>query len=564
VRTSLGSASYKTWRSIGLIGLATTSLLTPGIGISAEAATAEGGPKTTAFVNVAVAPMDRDRILTNQTVVVTGDRITAMGANETTKIPDGALRIQADNQYFLIPGLADMHVHLRYETDLSLLIANGVTLVRNMKGSPFHLKLRGEVASGARIGPRIVTCGAQLRGENTNARTPEEARALVAEQAAQGYDFIKVYDGLTKEAYAAIVSEAARRHLPVAGHVPTAVGVEGALAARQASIEHAEQYVYHYFGDFASFDLDRAKIPIIASRTAAAGTFVTPTLGYIGDYVLEVENRDEVFRRAEMRFVEPETYAWWKTSERSSASLNRIINSFQKDLVKGFRDAGVKMLAGTDFYIFGSVPGFSLHRELHALVEAGLTPFQALSTATRNPAEFFQTTDTTGTVGVGKAADLVLVSGNPLDDIDNTRRIVGVMAKGNWMSRDDLDKMLNSMAGEFDREHRLVDDVLSHGPAGTIAEYHRSVRPGSKPYFSESTMNLLGYYFLGHKRFDEAISLFTLVTEAYPRSAEAFDSLGDAYAAAGRTSDALESYERSVKLDPAREDTKTKMKKIQR
>jgi imidazolonepropionase-like amidohydrolase len=545
---------------------ATITGLAPPAPVPAPSAAASpvAGAGSVAFVHMGVLPIDRERLLTDQTVILEAGKIAALGPSDQIRVPEGATRIDGDNQLVLLPGLADMHVHLRYESDLLLLVANGVTTVRNMRGKPFHLELRRKVEDGSLLGPHIVTSGEQLRGGDVNARTPEEAVRLVDEQAAAGYDFIKVYDGLSKETYAAIVTEAKAKGLPVAGHVPSAVGVEGALAAQQASIEHAEQFVYHYFTDPRnpnSFDLDATRIPLIARRTFAAGAYVTPTLTIIENFIAQVEDRPQLFAEPELRYLHPETYAWWLTDEKVGSGLNKGIAFFQKQLVRGLRDAGVPLLAGTDFYAIGLLPGFGLHRELHSLVAAGLTPYEAISAATRNAARFLHREGHSGGVFVGADADLLVVRGNPLRDIAALEAIVGVALRGEWLPREELSSRLEAVARGFAPERGLVDTAFRQGGAAGATAARRGAAGAGAP-FQESTFNLLGSYFLEKKKTADAIEIFKVVCEYYPRSADALDSLGDGYAAAGRVDEATASYQRALQINPGLTATREKLEKL--
>jgi hypothetical protein len=258
-----------------------------------------------AFVNVNVIPMDREQILSDRTVLITNGRIAAIGAANDVVVPAAATRIDGHERLFIIPGLADMHGHIRYEDDLQLLLASGITLVRNMAGEPFHLELRRRVADGTVLGPRIVTAGPPLRGESNSGSTPDGARAAVEAQAAAGYDFIKPYDRLPRDSYEAAVATAATHNMPIAGHVPGDVGVLGVLRAHQASIEHAEQIVYHHFHG----SLDAEGLPALARAIADAHAYVTPTLAIIRQLELQWEDPESVLAWPEIRYVNPETYA---------------------------------------------------------------------------------------------------------------------------------------------------------------------------------------------------------------------------------------------------------------
>ena len=200
-----------------------------------------------AFEDVDVVPMDTERVLEDQTVLVVDGRIAAIGPADTVDVPDGALRVRGRGRY-LMPGLADMHVHCWTEEEHLLFLANGVTTVRNMWGAPHHLEWRRRAEAGELEGPTVYTTGPLIDGDPPHwpgsvvVTDPEAARAEVARQKAAGYEAVKVYSRLSRECYDAIV-EAAREHgLRVDGHVPGAVGIERALEARQDSIEHLEGY----------------------------------------------------------------------------------------------------------------------------------------------------------------------------------------------------------------------------------------------------------------------------------------------------------------------------------
>ncbi|MEO8223525.1 MAG: amidohydrolase family protein [Gammaproteobacteria bacterium] len=504
---------------------------------------------TTALVHVNVIPMDRERLLMRRTLIIAGGKILALGHSDSVKVPPGIRTIDGGDSVFVLPGLADMHSHIRYENDLALLLANGVTTTRNMRGTAFQLTLRRRIADGSLLGPRLYTAGVRMNGTPQTGATPAEARALVAEQAKAGFDFIKVYDGLSKASYAAVVAEARRWGLPVAGHVPDAVGVLGALAAGQASIEHAEQVVNHYFGD----DFDPARVATVPRAIAAAGTYVTPTLEYISTLELQWDNPDSLMRRPDIRYLDPETYAFWRTDPGHNSWYNHAMEPLLGALVRGFRDAGVKILAGTDFYIVGNVAGFALHRELQSLVDAGLTPYQALETATRNPAEFLHDLAHSGTVAQGKVADLVLVVGNPLVDIGRTSHVAGIVLRGRWLSGAELRRRVDSLAQAFRGERELIDRLLTNGGQFSTTALD------SAPAFQSSSLNQVGYRLLGQGRKDDAVAVFELVTRRYPASGGAFDSLGDGYSAAGRKQDAIMAFDKALQLDPSQDDTRRKL-----
>lgn len=467
-RHPLGTATRSTCTAI-IVACAACSL--PAI------ETAEG-PSQVVFDGVSVIPMDGERVLTNVTVVVAEGRVRAIGPRAEVTIPAGATRVDGRGR-FLIPGLWDMHAHFGGPPEmLGMFLAAGVTGVRVMFGSPYHLYYRDRISEGSTIGPELYVGGPIVEGEPP----PEfhdvidtEGRAMVAdstdgaevvrEQAAEGYDFIKVYNNVPLAAYRGIIAEADKLGLPVAGHVPFAVGLEGALAAPQASIEHLRGYVWDLVAEDApqqpGADLrsrmvawahgDLSRIDGLAEMTRAAGVWNVPTLAvrlvmkpdpYIEAY-LASEEAGYISDARRRFYTERRDIVW--LSNFSDADFSSTMDGFAvaDSLVRALVRVGAGVMAGTDT----PPAGFALHRELEELVGAGLTPYQALEAATRNPARFLARDDGSGMVTVGSPADLVLLNGNPLEDISNTRRIVGLVRRGRWYDRAALDLFLAEREG---------------------------------------------------------------------------------------------------------------------
>jgi Amidohydrolase family len=431
--------------------------------------------QTVAFVNVNVIPMDQERVITGQTVLIKDGLIAAFGAADSIKTPAGALRIDGRGKY-LLPGLADMHVHFEPFNEesnaamLKLFIANGVTTVLNLYGTPAFLKLRDRVGRGETLGPVIYTSGPFISNAPVTTPTPEEAERMVVEQNQAGYDLIKIHGDFSREAYHKLFEVARRENMRVIGHLPRNLGIEAAFEEKQDAIAHAEEYLYAYFffkPTTSPVDSSReaqlkwiadqaSRIPYAAEATAKAGIWVSPTLTVYSGIARQVDDIDTVLKRPEVKYL-PRFIA-----SKFAPANNTYVQRFKKEtakgffaradllskLVKGLRDAGVRLLAGTDTPVPSVVPGFSLHDELRELVSAGLTPYEALRTATANPAEFLRT-DKFGIVSVGKAADLILVDQNPLTDVTNASRRTGVMTRGRWYPEDELRKMLDGMAASY-------------------------------------------------------------------------------------------------------------------
>lgn len=429
----------------------------------------------TAFVNVNVVPFDRERILAGQTVIVRDGRIAEIGPADKTKVPAGALQIDGRGKY-LMPGLADMHVHLYAgagqpddltSQQLQMFLANGVTTIRNMIGKPEHLAIRDRVAKGELPGPSIYTAGPPLLGNNVP--TPEAAERVVTEQKKAGYDLLKLHEGLSPETYAAIAATAKRVGIPFAGHVTASVGLKRALDAQQNSIEHLDGYLQAMVADDSPVKpspsqvvlgpvlehIDESKLSALAAATRKASVWNDPTLTLFKLVVSDAKPEDYL-KWPEMQYIPAkmrEGFAKQKQSTMGSPApageRQRYIQLRNKVLV-GLHAAGAKLLIGPDSPQFFLVPGFATHRELESFVEAGLTPYQAIEAATRNPAEYFAETMKTsrdfGTVEVGLRADLQLLDANPLQSVANLTKRAGVMVRGRWLPESDLRKMLENIA----------------------------------------------------------------------------------------------------------------------
>jgi Imidazolonepropionase and related amidohydrolases len=360
----------------------------------------------------------------DRTVIIVGDHIDAIvDANAKAAIPKGADIVSGRGQ-FLIPGLWDMHVHLS-ERQLPMLVAYGVTGVRDMGNILSDVDAwRAWVNAGVEIGPQIFRVGPILNGKSfgpaqvaiTNA---VEARVAVRVLKQAGVDAIKVHSALPRDAYFALADEAKKQSIPFVGHVPPWITIEEASDAGQASIEHIEML----FDRNPRVNADNASE--VFARLVKNHTAYTPTL--------------VAFRGAvDSANIDPAVLA--KHPEIPSVR-KRMFGEFL-ELVGLMNRAGVNLLAGTDLGVKWISPGLSLHEELELLVAAGLTPMQALQTATRNPARFLGVN--AGTVQPGKTANLILLDANPLEDIRNTTRIHAVIRKGQYLDRAHLDKLLNN------------------------------------------------------------------------------------------------------------------------
>jgi hypothetical protein len=414
-----------------------------------------------AFVDVTVVHVDKEREVPHQTVLLRDARIARVAPARDTTLPPGCLAIDGRNRY-LIPGLIDSHVHLPLtgRADqvlvLHLLLANGITTGVNMEGSVEILSLRNEIRQGSILAPTIYSTGPFI--QEPSFTRPEQVIHEVIFQKRAGYDLIKVHGDLPKEAYDALFATAAKNNIRVVGHVPSNLGIDAALG-RQALIVHAEEFLYSYFQFHRDLPTDSAEIERmvaeISKKTAWSGTWVSPTLSVFRQIIFQAADIDALLQRPEMRYmprhlttgaaVGATNFGWYppdnpyvKRWPPEKIPRLRTQYSVMQRLVRGLRDAGVPLLAGTDPFVPCVIPGFSMKDELEQLYEAGLTPYQVLQTATSNAARFLGTADSTGTIARGKVADLVLLDANPLLDVDSIFQQDGVMLRGHWLPEDEV------------------------------------------------------------------------------------------------------------------------------
>jgi len=423
--------------------------------------------KPLVFTRVTVIDTVDAKPKTDMTVIVKGNRITSIGKSSKIRVPKNAQVIDASGK-FLIPGLWDMHTHLSFYADMKqpqppltafpVLIANGVTGVRDLGGNLEQIdKWRKEIADGTLIGPRIVRAGAFVDGpKKTNefrasmtivVNNPEEARRTVTTLKQRGVDFIKVHNGISHDAYLALADECRKQGIPLVTHLPRSVRMAEASNARTHSIEHIETLTESISFDVAAGEKPKDPLLALAELTddkakslfalfAKNGTWFDPTLVAYRSFVQEAE--ENVLKNAD---------SWKKAVEGRTALFQRYLV-----LIGMMQRAGVGILAGTDFarkrseYPYPvTQPGTDLHEELALFVEAGMTPLEALQTATLNPAKYLNIQKDYGTVKKGKIADLVLLDANPLDDIANTKKISAVVVNGRYLSKEQLQEMLRGI-----------------------------------------------------------------------------------------------------------------------
>ena len=424
-------------------------------------------------IDVTGGPTRRDA-----TLLISGDRITAIGDSANISVPAEAKVVDATGK-FLIPGLWDMHVHWYVRDMFTLFIANGVTGVRQMFGNSDLLRWREQIAKGSLLGPRMVVASPIIDGpepiwpNSIAVSNEDEGRKAVRRVKQWGADFVKVYALLPRDAYFGIADEAKQQGITFVGHVPFSVSPREASDAGQKSIEHLTGIMIECSDKETELrdKLQKANSPEARSRVQATAletydekkaadlfarfvknqTWQCPTLTVLrSSAILGIES----FRDGRLRYI-PRVLQerWGRRVPHRNGGDNAGKQVFQKELtiVGAMQKAGVPILAGTDTGNPFCFPGFSLHEELALLVIAGLTPVEALRSATLSPAKFFGLDKTLGTIEQGKIADLVLLDANPLEDIRNTQRINAVISNGRVFDRKALDKLLADAEGAANR-----------------------------------------------------------------------------------------------------------------
>ena len=392
----------------------------------------------TAIQDVTVIDVAAGVARPHMTVVIDEGKISRVGGAASIALPAGT-QIVSGKDKFLIPGLWDMHVHLYYKQYLPLFVAYGVTGVEDM-GSDFSKvsQWRDEIEKGSAIGPHILTSGPPVDGGASNdpklpllvARTADQARVAFDQLYKMDVDFIKVLSRLPRDAYFALAEQARHWDLRMVGHIPANVTAQEAVEARQKSLEHM-------FGITKSVSSEEDAVKFF-ERCTLTGTRVSPTLVLW----LRMSHMDDTRLMSDPRLESvPASIrdSWPDVSDEPSLKV-QVWKIYR--LVALAKQAKTEILAGTDTGDPYVAPGAALHDELEQLVEAGLTPREALEAATLAPARFFEAEKAMGSIEKGKLADMVLLDGNPLEDIRNIRKVEAVFTHGRYYGRKDLDRIL--------------------------------------------------------------------------------------------------------------------------
>ncbi len=420
-----------------------------------------------AIKNVNIIPMTAGGVvLPNAIVIIKNDKIEAING----AIPKEAKIIDGTGKW-LMPGLIDMHVHVptdggpfgpKLSTQgatlffdlqdyMTLHIANGVTTIFDLNSKPEHFGQRNEIAKGNVVGSRMALAALLEggKGQGRRVNTPEDGRQAVRSAKAEGYEFIKTYSELNVETFQAIVDEANKQGLKTVGHIPDAFKgkLKEAFVPHFGMVAHAEELTKH------AKDYSEQEALQFAQLLKDNGTWLCPTLTTMVWITRQVRSLDELKASPTLQYMHPLWQSKWLTANKYNKMSNpENIAYFEKFvkfnalLVKACKAAGVPIVLGTDASTSGVVEGFSVHDEIELLFATGMTPEEVLTSATRLSATWLGIESLVGTVESGKKADLILLDANPLNDVKNTRKIVGVFINGNWLDKAKINAQLSDLS----------------------------------------------------------------------------------------------------------------------
>lgn len=426
--------------------------------------------QTLVIHDVSILNMETDQILQNHSVVIENEKIRWVGPSEAVELPADAQVVNGN--YYVMPGLAEMHAHIpspgqgeqAMEDALILYLTQGITTIRGMLGHPAHLKLRDQAAAGEIDSPRIFTSGPSFSGGSVTSIS--QARQMVRQQAEAGYDLLKLHPGLSVPEFRAIADEANRVGIEFSGHISHDVGLERSLQAGQGTIEHLDRYMEFlagnsedredpniiFFGYDLSYDVEGSRIDEAVRLTADAGVWNVPTHTLLHNVFNPDLSIEKMRNWPGMEYVSDATLNSWsgyvrnlRNEDAYNADKAQRFLEVRDGLLLALHQAGAGIMLGADAPQIFNPPGFAAHRELNLLINAGLTPFEALKTGTVNVAEYLNETGKSGIIAEGARADLMLLSANPLEISPFQYAIEGVITRGKYYDRDLLDEMLQGV-----------------------------------------------------------------------------------------------------------------------
>lgn len=536
-----------------------------------------------AIVGVNVIPMDEDRIIEDQTVIVIDGVIQRMGDASTTQIPSGIKTIEGNDRY-LMPGLADLHVHLLHKDDFVNYLAWGVTTIMHLGGSGISgtdiLEFRRQISAGTLLGPNIYTTDRVFDGEprladrSIELTDPDSARQEVRNLKDGGFDFVKIYNNIAQAEFEATVDEAKKVGLPVFGHIPRKFDTLTSLSGGQNAIAHTEEIFFSYFngprstdeGMIFNYQPDMSKLAPLLEVMIEHDVATMPDLSFTFTTLIMWDDLDILWNDTEFPHLHPATASMWERGNinRRSNIENFVMREQWKyelmlELTRQFQAAGILQVIGTDAALPGLFPGKAAHRELTELVKAGLSNFDTLSVGTRNAGEFVRRyidEDVRfGQVLPGYRADLVLVDENPLEDIRNARTVSGIAVNGRFVSKSEIDARRGGLRERYQflrSANTKVDAAFESDDAASVIQEMVATNTNDEEFLStiEARINAAGYAAAFAEDLDRSQEILRLNTDFFPQSANTWDSLAEVTLYTGNQKAALDFYRRALQADP--------------
>ncbi len=420
--------------------------------------------------NIHVVDVRNGTIVENQQIVIDSGKIHSI--TDRVKDPRSYNNYMDGEGQYILPGLSEMHAHIpspptsqtRIEETLFLYLSNGITTIRGMLGHSLHLYLKKKVAQNQILSPRIFTSSPSLNGNSV--RTPEEAREKVEAYAKAGYDFLKIHPGIKLEVFEELVATAKEKGIPYAGHVPVDVGINRALESGYATIDHVDGFLEGlvpveadvnpeengFFGFRFTALADTSKIGDLVRLSKEKQVWIVPTQTLFERWYAPT-TADEMLSQPEMKYMPVATRDMWRKRKIQSTGPESDFDSvlwvdfteIRRKLIKSIQEEGHGLLLGSDAPQIFNVPGFSIHHEMETMLNAGLSPLEIIQSGTINVAAYLGMTDTFGEIKPGLEADMLFVKQNPLEDLKALKDIGGVMIKGYWVSKEEIDRRLKEI-----------------------------------------------------------------------------------------------------------------------
>jgi len=524
--------------------------------------------------NINLISMESDQVQSGQSIVIKNNIIEYVGSKEDVQYPKNAKVIDGQGK-FVIPGLSDMHMHIDHPDILKVNLAYGVTTVMNYRGLSEHLILREKAAKNEIFSPNIYTTGDYMEGYPATVPgflsfdNADDARKSVKNQKEKGYDFIKVYRNLDTLMHQAICEEAAKNNLTVVGHLSPNISLQQSLEAGQKVISHTEELMYYFENEN-----DTSRIDDLIELLKQHDISYTPNLSIFRSLPLQVQNLDSINSQTHLKYLQPAIFQSWRkefnynhTRGEEWANFMWARFAFLQEVTRKIKDAGIQILSSSDAPTAGAFPGIAVHDELKEFVELGFTPYEALKTATIEPGifikKYIEDSDNFGLIKEGYRADLLLLDHNPIENIENTRTILGVIKNGEWYPKDSLEKEMDNLYNVYKDVSPIVKSIekeIENENVDLAYEIYTQGRSqhNDQLFLGYYTMWYAGYRFLYENRkltddpnrAENAIRFYKMYLDQYPELHGSHYLLGIAYKAKKDTVNAVKAFEESLKLHP--------------